>query len=45
MKVIKLKKEIIESMISTYEFLAWNNDAEEKKECKKILNALKKSLQ
>ena len=41
---VKLNREIVEGMISTYEFLVWNNTGDEKKDCKKILNALKKSL-
>jgi len=41
---VKLNREIVEGMISTYEFLVWNNAGDEKKDCKKILNALKKSL-
>lgn len=41
---VKLRKDLVESMISTYEFLVWSNHSEEKKECKKILAALKKSL-
>ena len=41
---VKLKRETVEDMISTYEFLVWNNTGDEKKDCKKILNALKKAL-
>lgn len=41
---VKLNREIVEGMIRTYEFLVWNNTGDEKKDCKKILNALKKSL-
>lgn len=41
---VKLKRETVEDMISTYEFLIWSNVGDEKKECRKILNALKKSL-
>ena len=41
---VKLKRETVEDMISTYEFLVWSNTGDEKKDCKKILNALKKSL-
>ena len=41
---VKLKRETVEDMISTYEFLVWSNVGDEKKDCKKILNALKKSL-
>lgn len=42
--LVKLRREIVEGMISTYEFLVWNNTGDEKKECKKILNALKRAL-
>ena len=41
---VKLSRETVEKMISTYEFLAWSNTGDEKKDCKKILNALKKAL-
>lgn len=41
---VKLRRDIVEGMISTYEFLEWTNTGEERKECKKILIALKKSL-
>ncbi len=41
---VKLKRETVEDMISTYEFLVWSNTGDEKKDCKKILNALKKAL-
>lgn len=41
---VKLKRETVEDMISTYEFLIWSNVGDEKKACKKILEALKKSL-
>jgi len=42
--LVKLKRETVEDMISTYEFLIWSNVGDEKKACKKILEALKKSL-
>ncbi len=43
--LVKLKKETVKNMISTYEFLAWNNKGtEEAKECINILKALKKAL-
>ena len=42
---VKLKREDVEDMISTYEFLSWQNDGDERKFCKKILKALKKSLE
>jgi hypothetical protein len=41
---VKLRRDTAEGMISTYEFLVWNNDGEEKKECQRILKALKKTL-
>jgi hypothetical protein len=41
---VKLRSDTVERMISTYEFLVWNNIGEERKECQKILKALKKSL-
>ena len=42
---VKLKREDVEDMISTYEFLSWQNEGDERKFCKKILKALKKSLE
>lgn len=42
---VKLKRETVEDMISTYEFLVWSNVGDEKKDCKKILKALKKSIE
>ena len=42
---VKLKREDVKDMISTYEFLAWQNEGDERKFCKKILKALKKSLE
>jgi hypothetical protein len=41
---VKLRRDTTEGMISTYEFLVWNNVGEEKKECQRILKALKKAL-
>jgi hypothetical protein len=41
---VKLKRDTVEDMISTYEFLVWSNVGDEKKACKKIIEALKKSL-
>jgi hypothetical protein len=41
---VKLRRDSIEGMISTYEFFVWNNIGEEKKECKRILKALKKAI-
>ena len=44
--LVKLKKETVINMISTYEFLAWSNKGtEDGKECIKILKALKKALE
>ena len=42
---VKLNRKDVEDMISTYEFLAWENEGDERKFCKKILRALKKSLE
>ena len=42
---VKLNRKDVEAMISTYEFLAWSNEGDERKICKKILRALKKSLE
>ena len=42
---VKLKREDVKDMISAYEFLAWQNKGDERKFCKKILKALKKSLE
>jgi len=39
---LRLKKEIIENMIETYEFLHYQNKKD--KECKKILHLLKRSV-
>lgn len=41
---VKLRRETVEIMINTYEFLVWNNVGEERKECQRILKALKKAL-
>jgi hypothetical protein len=42
---VKLNREIVEGMISTYEFLLWQNKgSDDAKDCRKILNALRKSL-
>ena len=41
---VKLRRDTAEDMISTYEFLVWNNVGDEKKECKRILKALKNAL-
>lgn len=41
---VKLRRETAENMISTYEFLVWHNSGEDKKECQRILKALKKAL-
>ena len=41
---IKLRRDVVEGMISTYEFLVWDNIGEEKKDCKRILKALEKAL-
>jgi len=42
---VKLNRDIVEGMISTYEFLLWQNKgSDDAKDCRKILKALKKSL-
>ena len=41
---IRLNRKDIEDMISTYEFLAWQNEGDERKFCNKILRKLKQSL-
>jgi hypothetical protein len=41
---VKLNRDIVEGMVSTYEFLVWTNSGDDKKECQKILKALKKAL-
>tara|TARA_R110002126_G_scaffold100487_1_gene232000 strand:+ start:1946 stop:2122 length:177 start_codon:yes stop_codon:yes gene_type:complete len=41
---VKLRRDTAEGMISTYEFLVWNNVGDEKKECQRILKALKKAI-
>ena len=41
---IKLRRDTAEAMISTYEFLVWNNAGEDRKECQRVLKALKKAL-
>lgn len=42
---VKLNRKDVEDMISTYEFLAWENEGDERKFCNKILRALKKYLE
>ena len=42
---VKLKRETVEDMISTYEFLVWSNVGDEIKDCKKILKALQKAIE
>ena len=43
--LVKLKKETVINMISTYEYLAWaNKGTEEGKDCRNILKALKGAL-
>ncbi len=41
---VKLHRTTVEDMISTYEFFVWSNSGEEKKDAKRILNALNKAL-
>lgn len=42
---VNLRYEDIEGMISTYEFLVWDNEGEDKKHCQRILRQLKKALE
>lgn len=41
---VNLRDKDIEGMISTYEFLVWNNDGEDKKHCQRVLRQLKKAI-
>jgi hypothetical protein len=41
---VRLKREVAEEMISTYEFLAFNNSGEERKKYLNILRSLRKAL-
>lgn len=41
---VKLRREDVEDMISTYESLSWSNEGDEKRSCNKILKSLKKSI-
>ena len=41
---VNLRNEDIEGMISTYEFLVWNNEGEDKKHCQRVLRQLKKAI-
>lgn len=41
---IRLNRKDVEDMISTYEFLAWQNEGDERNFCNKILRKLKQSL-
>ena len=41
---VNLRDADIESMISTYEFLVWNNEGEDKKHCQRVLRQLKKAI-
>ena len=38
---VKLRREDVEDMISTYESLSWSNEGDEKRFCNKILKSLK----
>lgn len=42
---VNLRYEDIERMISTYEFLVWDNEGEDKKHCQRVLRQLKKALE
>lgn len=41
---VRLKREDVEDMITTYEFFVWDNLGEERKFAKRILKALQKSI-
>lgn len=41
---VNLRDEDIRNMISTYEFLVWDNKGEDKKHCQRVLRQLKKSV-
>ena len=41
---VNLRDEDIEGMISTYEFLVWNNEGDDKKHCQRVLKQLKKAI-
>ena len=41
---VNLREEDIEKMISTYEFLVWNNEGEDRKHCQRVLRQLKKAV-
>ena len=41
---VNLRIEDIEGMISTYEFLVWQNEGEDREHCKRVLRQLKKSI-
>lgn len=41
---VNLRDEDIKGMISTYEFLVWNNEGEDKKHCQRVLRQLKKAI-
>ena len=41
---VNLRDKDIEGMISTYEFLVWDNKGEDKKHCQRVLRQLKKAM-
>lgn len=41
---VNLRDEDIEGMISTYEFLVWSNEGDDKKHCQRVLRQLKKAI-
>ena len=41
---VNLRDEDIKGMISTYEFLVWNNEGEDKKHGQRVLRQLKKAI-
>ena len=42
---VKIRREIVEGMIGTYEFLLWNNSGYDNVSIRKIIRTLKKSLE
>jgi len=43
-KKVNLRVTDIEAMVSTYKFLVWQNDGEDKEHCKRVLRQLNKAL-
>lgn len=42
---VRMRREIVEGMIGTYEFLLWDNSGCDKVSIRKIIKILKKSLE